>query len=1582
MAANQVDFKILPSDQFSVYSPATRSDKVITYFTLLSKLRGDILSVGQDDDPNNIVSAFYSSVGGTQTLHLVKADGSEVTASVPEPTVGTVTSVDLTASTGISVSGGPITTSGSITVTNTAPDQVVVLTGAGTTSISGTYPSFTITSNDQFVGTVTSVGLTMPAAFSVANSPVTASGTLAVTAAGLSSQYIRGDGQLANFPTPGGGGSSVNYYLNGSVSQGTFGGDTYYELSKTPIAGAGTNFTRAHGSGNGYIASFITDANDPDQINIPGGNFNLEFYFNSSSSGGSPAFYGELYKVSVSNVFTLIASGSVNPESITGGTTVDQYYTSIAVPQTALLSTDRLAIRVYVIVSGKNITLHTENSNFSEVITTFSTGLNSLNGLSDQVQYFAVGTSGTDFAISSSVDTHTFNLPTASATNRGALSSADWTTFNGKASDAFKTIAVTGQSDIVADNATDTLNIVAGSGVTLTTNDTTDTLTISATGSGGTVTSVDLTAGTGISVSGGPITGSGFITVNNTAPDQTVVLTASTGITTSGTYPNFTIANSAPDQTVVLTGGTGITTSGTYPSFTVTNSAPDQTVVLTAGTGITTSGTYPSFTVTNSAPDQTVALTAGTGISISGTYPSFTITNTSAGGGTITGSGTTNYVPKWTSASAIGDSVIYDDGTNVGINTTTPTLNTSGRVLHINAPSNQASIVHFTNATTGALANDGLIVGRWDDGINYLFTYENEPLHFGTNTSIRMVITAAGNVGIGNTAPNQKLELSVGNAVTGGLRINYDAVATSEGMDITYLNSGNTTTSFDSRYNSDSAVMQFRMKTAATAVNAMTILGNGNIGINTTAPGQKLQVDGNIYVNDDGTTGNGIMLRGADRPLISRGWDAFTSGNKTGIGRWGVYMEATELFIGAPGTDYSNALITLGGWLVNGTRQPNLTLNNSTQRVGIGNTAPSEKLHVTGNIRVTGAYYDSANAAGTSGQILSSTGTGTSWIAAPSGGGITGSGTTNYVTKWTSSSAVGNSVIYDDGTNVGINTALPGTKLDVAGNGRFSNGASGALIVKHNYSFGQPNWGIKIDGDTSTSGGYLSQYINIGGFELAQGGTYYGAGNYRTDANSTSFSAVSGYDGIITFSTNGSLTANSSFTASERMRITSAGNVGIGTTAPNRKTEIIEASGATLGVSTSGSGVGILYGRIAMYSTVSANAYINYGGEIRSYSGAGVDISDLRFSTCSGAGSTERMRILSNGNLGIGTPGPVTKLEVYGGHSDTTARLYSTGNGSGSDASLDMWASEPGVTYDGSGIGNNVNGHPYYGRRNTGIAQSYIRFVGGQILLNTGSTTASQTVTVLASGNVGINNTNPSYKLDVTGDAYVSDDLLVGATNATSWHRISIATGGFIAQSGGRGIGAYVDATAAEFFAYNYSTPAYIPLLISSSTLKIANNAGSSIIYHDGTNVGIGITSPLSLLHVAGDARITSGSLGVGVAPNATDGRIDASNDIVAFQTSDIRLKENITPITNALEKVKSLTGVMFDWKEETKSVHGYEGHDVGIIAQDVQAVLPEAVRTNETGYLSVRYEKMIALLIEGMKEQQLQIDELKSKLK
>jgi len=284
-------------------------------------------------------------------------------------------------------------------------------------------------------GTVTSVAATVPnptnPAFSVAVPNSTTTPSIDITANGVVSQYVRGDGSLANFPLGGGGGASVNYYLNGSISQGTIGGDAYFQMSRTPVLGGGTNFTRTNAQGNGYIAQFITDAGDPNLLAIPSGNWNFETYFNASSGGGSPSFYIELYKYDGAT-FTLISTGSTNPEAITGGTVVDLYVSALAVPSTVLLATDRLAIRIFVTTSGRNITLHTEDNNLCQVITTFTTGLNALNGLTAQVQNFATGTSGTDFGISSASSTHTFNLPTASASNRGALSTADWTTFNGK----------------------------------------------------------------------------------------------------------------------------------------------------------------------------------------------------------------------------------------------------------------------------------------------------------------------------------------------------------------------------------------------------------------------------------------------------------------------------------------------------------------------------------------------------------------------------------------------------------------------------------------------------------------------------------------------------------------------------------------------------------------------------------------------------------------------------------------------------------------------------------------------------------------------------------------------------------------------------------------------------------------------------------------------------------------------------------------------------------------------------------------------------------------------------------------------
>ena len=131
------------------------------YFTQAAA-RGSV-SAGAGISYNSTTGVITNSAPD-QTVALTGAGTTSVTGTYPnftitsnDSTVGTVTSVGLTAGTGVSVSGGPITSSGSITVTNTAPDQVVSLTGAGTTSVTGTYPNFTITSNDSTVGTVTSV---------------------------------------------------------------------------------------------------------------------------------------------------------------------------------------------------------------------------------------------------------------------------------------------------------------------------------------------------------------------------------------------------------------------------------------------------------------------------------------------------------------------------------------------------------------------------------------------------------------------------------------------------------------------------------------------------------------------------------------------------------------------------------------------------------------------------------------------------------------------------------------------------------------------------------------------------------------------------------------------------------------------------------------------------------------------------------------------------------------------------------------------------------------------------------------------------------------------------------------------------------------------------------------------------------------------------------------------------------------------------------------------------------------------------------------------------------------------------------
>jgi hypothetical protein len=127
-----------------------------------------------------------------------------------------------------------------------------------------------------------------------------------------------------------------------------------------------------------------------------------------------------------------------------------------------------------------------------------------------------------------------------------------------------------------------------------------------------------------------------------------------------------------------------------------------------------------------------------------------------------------------------------------------------------------------------------------------------------------------------------------------------------------------------------------------------------------------------------------------------------------------------------------------------------------------------------------------------------------------------------------------------------------------------------------------------------------------------------------------------------------------------------------------------------------------------------------------------------------------------------------------------------------------------------------------------------------------------------------------------------------------------------------------------------------------------------------------------------GTTAYINGALGVGTSSPTTSGLIRATNDVVAFYSSDKRLKENITPITSALSKLDKINGIEFDWIPK-EGIHENEGHDVGVIAQEVEKVIPEIVQTRDNGYKAVKYEKIVPLLIEAIKELQAEVQELKN---
>ena len=112
-------------------------------------------------------------------------------------------------------------------------------------------------------------------------------------------------------------------------------------------------------------------------------------------------------------------------------------------------------------------------------------------------------------------------------------------------------------------------------------------------------------------------------------------------------------------------------------------------------------------------------------------------------------------------------------------------------------------------------------------------------------------------------------------------------------------------------------------------------------------------------------------------------------------------------------------------------------------------------------------------------------------------------------------------------------------------------------------------------------------------------------------------------------------------------------------------------------------------------------------------------------------------------------------------------------------------------------------------------------------------------------------------------------------------------------------------------------------------------------------------------------------------------GALEVTGDITALSASDRRLKDNISPITKALEKVNSISGNTFRWNDSMTNYHLHrKGNAVGVIAQEIEALgLPELVTTRSDGYKAVKYEKLVPLLIEAVKELSAKVDALENQI-
>jgi hypothetical protein len=193
------------------------------------------------------------------------------------------------------------------------------------------------------------------------------------------------------------------------------------------------------------------------------------------------------------------------------------------------------------------------------------------------------------------------------------------------------------------------------------------------------------------------------------------------------------------------------------------------------------------------------------------------------------------------------------------------------------------------------------------------------------------------------------------------------------------------------------------------------------------------------------------------------------------------------------------------------------------------------------------------------------------------------------------------------------------------------------------------------------------------------------------------------------------------------------------------------------------------------------------------------------------------------------------------------------------------------------------------------------------------------------------------------------------------------------------------------------STGSFAQLRLNVSSLS---NSGSEVVTVDGTLGRLfSVTDEMSgsifsantiaglpVIEAFSDYKVTLGPFSSPMEIDSS-GNISASADIVAegdviaYYTSDIRLKDNLQVIKGSLDKIGKINGYEFDWNDKSPGWARERGHDVGVIAQEVQKVLPEVVVERKSGYLGVDYKRLIPLLVESIKELKQEVENLKKKV-